>query len=186
LFEETGILLAGSDAEVVGDPERLEDQRQAVTAHALSLGSVLRATGHRLRADLLRPWARWITPEGQPRRYDTYFFVAALPDGLSARALTTEAVDGAWASPSDLLTAADAGTIGMLPPTRAMITDLAGAPDVATLLATVRSVTPVTPVVVGRDGEVTVIIDGREVARGPALGVLRAASEIPGSAKEAP
>lgn len=164
LFEETGILLAGSDGEVVGDPERLEDQRQAITTHAASLAAVLRASGHRLRADLLRPWARWITPEGAARRYDTYFFVAALPDGLSARAMTTEALHGSWARPAELMAAADAGTIGMLPPTRAMITDLDRAADVATVLAAPRSVTPVTPVIVSRDGEVKVLVEGREVA----------------------
>lgn len=168
LFEETGILLAGSDAQVVGDPELLEDQRQAISAHRTSLAAVLRDAGHSLRADLLRPWARWITPAGQPRRYDTYFFVAALPDGLSARALTTEAFDGAWARPADLQAAADAGEIGVLPPTRTMINDLARASDVPTLLATPRSVTPVTPQVVSRDGEVKVLIHGVEVASMPA------------------
>jgi 8-oxo-dGTP pyrophosphatase MutT (NUDIX family) len=167
LFEETGLLLAGSDAEVVGDPDRLEDQRQAVTAHSRSLAAVLRVGGYPLRADLLRPWARWITPEGQPRRYDTYFFVAALPEGTSPRALTTEAVDGAWARPAALMAAVTAGSIGMMPPTRAMITDLGQAVDVAALLATPRSVTPVTPVVVSRDGEVRVMIDGIEVATMP-------------------
>ncbi len=185
LFEETGILLAGSDAEVVGDPELLEDQRQAVSAHRTSLGAVLRDAGHSLRADLLRPWARWITPEGQPRRYDTYFFVAALPDGLSARALTTEAFDGAWARPVDLQAATDAGEIRMLPPTRAMIADLSRAPDVSTLLETQRAVTPVTPEVVSRDGEVRVLIDGVEVATMPAqvsASVDRPSSEQPRAA----
>lgn len=179
LFEETGILLAGSDAEVVGDPERLEDERQAISSHATSLAAVLRAAGHRLRADLLRPWARWITPEGAARRYDTYFFVAALPVGLSARALTTEAVDGAWGRPRDLMAAVDAGAIGMLPPTRAMITDLDRAADVATLLATPRSVTPVTPVVIGRHGEVKVLIDGVEVASMPAQALGRTPGQSP-------
>jgi 8-oxo-dGTP pyrophosphatase MutT (NUDIX family) len=183
LYEETGILLAGSDDEVVADPDELAEERVAVSAHEVSLAAVLRLAGHRLRADLLRPWARWITPAGQPRRYDTYFFVAVLPEGQSARALTTEAVDGAWGRPADLLDACDAGRIGMFPPTRAMVTDLAAAADVATLLATPRSVTPVTPVVVSRDGEVRVLIDGREVARGPALGSVRR-SAGPESARE--
>jgi 8-oxo-dGTP pyrophosphatase MutT (NUDIX family) len=168
LFEETGLLLAGPDAEVAGDPDRLEDQRQAITAHASSLASVLRASGYRLRADLLRPWARWITPDGQPRRYDTYFFVAALPEGTAPRVLTTEAFDGAWARPATLMAAVQDGSIGMMPPTRAMITDLGQARDVAALLATPRSVTPVTPVVVSREGQVRVMVDGVQVATMPA------------------
>ena len=44
-----------------------------------------------LRADLLRPWANWVTPkEERTRRYDTYFFVGALPEGQRADGENTE------------------------------------------------------------------------------------------------
>ncbi len=166
LFEETGILLAGSAAEVVaGDPTNRESDRIAVTGHRFGLARVLAASGLLLRADLLRPWARWITPAGQSRRYDTLFFAAALPAGQAAGAVTTEASEARWAAPRDLLEAAGAGTIGMMPPTRAMLADLAAAGSVAELLATPRSVRPVTPVVVNRDGQVRVEVDGVDVGR---------------------
>ena len=42
--------------------------------------------GLMLRTDLLTPWARWITPEASPRRFDTWFFAAALPTGQTATA----------------------------------------------------------------------------------------------------
>ena len=51
-----------------------------------SLGEVLGRRGLVLRADLLTPWARWITPEASPRRFDTWFFAAALPPGQTATA----------------------------------------------------------------------------------------------------
>ncbi len=45
----------------------------------MTLAELLSRRGLVLRADLLVPWARWITPEGEPRRFDARFFAAALP-----------------------------------------------------------------------------------------------------------
>ncbi len=164
LFEETGVLLAGSDSDVGGgDPAAREAERLALTGHRRSLAGALGALGQRLRADLLRPWARWITPAGQPRRYDTYFFIAALPAGQRAAAMTSEAATGGWYRPAALLQAGETGEVGMMPPTVAMLTDLARADSVGQVLATSREVRPVTPVVLSGDGEVLrVSAQGRE------------------------
>ena len=164
LFEETGILLAGSDTDVVaGDPAVRESARLDLTAHRRGLGDVLEATGHGLRADLLRPWARWITPESEPRRYDTFFFVAALPAGQMAQAVTTEAQHGGWARPVDLLADADAGRIGLMPPTRAMVADLAAAATVDEVLASPRSLAQVAPVLHRRGEQTVAVVNGVEV-----------------------
>ena len=159
LYEETGVLLAGGAA---GSGDGTGD-RAAVAEHRLSLAALLRLRGAELRADLLRPWARWITPPGQPRRYDTYFFLAALPDGQQPDFATSEAVSGGWQHPSDVLRAGRAGDVGLMPPTVAMMTDLAGARSVSELLAAPRIVEPVTPTVLTADGEVLrVRAGGRE------------------------
>ncbi len=53
-----------------------EEQRRAVERRETGFAELLSRAGLELRTDLLRPWARWITPEFEPRRYDTWFFVA--------------------------------------------------------------------------------------------------------------
>jgi 8-oxo-dGTP pyrophosphatase MutT (NUDIX family) len=146
LYEETGVLLAGSprpDAADVMVDSAYDDDRAAVAAHQRSLSAVLRARDARLRADLLRPWARRITPPGASRRYDTFFFVAALPAGQRADSVTTEATEGGWHRPADVLRAGARGEVGLMPPTVAMLTDLAAAGRVAELLAARRVLDPV-------------------------------------------
>src|SRR5690242_4522771 len=85
-FEESGVLLAGDDSGLVGDGAALAADRHALLTGAATLGEVLGRRGLVLRADLLTPWARWITPEVSPRRFDTWFFAAALPAGQTATA----------------------------------------------------------------------------------------------------
>ena len=80
---------------------------------------------------------------GRTRRYDTFFFVAALPDGQQAEMLTTEADLGQWRSPQALFAERDAGTTALMPPTVAMLTDLAEFGSVAEAMAAERTVTPV-------------------------------------------
>ena len=84
-FEESGVLLAGpSPATVVHDSAALAADRHALLAGSVSLAGLLGRRGLVVRADLLIPWARWITPEISPRRFDTWFFATALPSGQTA------------------------------------------------------------------------------------------------------
>lgn len=142
LFEETGVLLAGpaADGSVV---DVAEEARTAVIQRRSTLAEVLADAGLRIRSDLLRPWANWLTPPGQGRRYDTFFFAAALPDGQSARMLTSEADLGEWHRPDDLFTQRRAGRTKLMPPTMAMLRDLAAAGSVGELLDQRRTVTKI-------------------------------------------
>ncbi|MGY1827436.1 MULTISPECIES: NUDIX hydrolase [unclassified Blastococcus] len=137
-FEEAGVLLAGlPDGGVVPDVsgDDWERQRQGLLSRELSLSELLADRGLVLRSDLLRPFAHWITPPVEPRRYDTKFFAAALPVGQEARDVSGEADEAAWLSPAAALAELHGGTRPMLPPTSHTLGQLAGFPDVAAALA---------------------------------------------------
>jgi len=83
-FEESGILLArpkGSSALV--DAKRASQIEAAHRADLcdgkISFLQVLTDNGMVLALDELVPYAHWITPEGMPKRFDTWFFLAAAP-----------------------------------------------------------------------------------------------------------
>ena len=138
-FEEAGVLLAGPPdgdgvvPDVTGD--EWEEQRQALLTRELSLAGLLADRGLALRADLLRPFAHWITPPQEPRRYDTRFFAAALPAGQEARDVSGEADEASWLTPEIALAEMQAGSRPMLPPTIHTLGQLAAFPDVASALA---------------------------------------------------
>ena len=74
------MLLAGPDAGRVLDDvstDEWEAERVALEAREQSLSELLARRRLVLRSDLLRPFAHWITPEVEPKRFDTRFFVAA-------------------------------------------------------------------------------------------------------------
>jgi len=158
-FEESGVLLAGSGpddivADTTGDD--WEADRLALIARTLSFAGMLARRGLVLRADLLRPWAHWITPEFEPKRFDTRFFVAALPAGQRTRDVGGEADRVAWVRPGDALAAAAGGEMGMLPPTAFTLSEVAAYDDVAAVLAAgdARDIRPVLP---------KVVVDGDDV-----------------------
>jgi 8-oxo-dGTP pyrophosphatase MutT (NUDIX family) len=138
-FEEAGVLLAGpaDGTSVVPDVsgDDWEAQRQALLARELSLAELLAGRGLALRSDLLRPYAHWITPPEEPRRYDTKFFAALMPAGQEARDVSGEADEAVWTTPSAALAEHAAGTRPMLPPTIHTLGQLAPFADAAAALA---------------------------------------------------
>ncbi|MFF0266542.1 NUDIX hydrolase [Kribbella sp. NPDC004536] len=137
-FEESGVLLAGPSPDAVVDDTTGDDweaDRVALESRALGFADFLHRRGLVLRADLLRPWAHWITPEFEPKRYDTAFFVAALPTGQVTRDVTSESDQVTWIRPADAVRAVDAGEMLMLPPTYICCHELSQYGDVPAILA---------------------------------------------------
>jgi len=164
-FEESGVLLGA------GQP--LEEDRRDLLTGAASLAVVLRRRGLVLHADVLTPWARWITPEAAERRFDTWFFAAAMPAGQvadaglqpasPAQADSAEADSAVWLAPGAALAAARAGEITLLPPTAVTLAELAACHDTGQILAQRRTITAQMPSVVIEDGRTWLLMpDGVE------------------------
>src|SRR6266536_2037634 len=143
-FEETGVLLGVPGLD-------LRTERADVEAGRTSFGDLLRAHRRTVDASALHPWARWVTPEGESRRYDTRFFVAALPDGAEPADVTSEAVRAGWVSVADALAQHARGDRLLMPPTLVTLRSVAAFPTVADVIAAAatQSLEPVRPVLEG-------------------------------------
>ncbi|MGH3448217.1 MAG: NUDIX hydrolase [Nocardioidaceae bacterium] len=157
-FEESGVLLAGPTIDtVVADTTgaEWESDRAALVDHSLSFAELLDRRRLVIRTDLLAAWAHWITPEFEPRRYDTRFFVAALPAGQRARDVSGEADRVTWMRPDAAVRGVDTGDMAMLPPTYVTVQELAsfGGVDEAIAAGAVRDLPIIVPGVEIVDGE---------------------------------
>lgn len=168
-FEESGVLLAGPSAgEVTStDGPDWEDDRVGLERRDFSLAELLARRGLLLRADLLRPWAHWITPptESVRRRYDTRFFVAGLPAGQRTRDVTSEADVVEWVRPADALDQLHRGERPMMPPTIVTLEEISGFGSVADVLAADRSPARIQPTVSTVDGRPAVTLPNGRVLR---------------------
>jgi 8-oxo-dGTP pyrophosphatase MutT (NUDIX family) len=159
VFEECGVLLAGPDVDsVVGDVSgpAWQAERGRLLSREVSLAQMLISRGLVLRSDLLRPRAHWITPEFEPKRYDTRIFAALLPAGQIADDQTSEADHADWAAPARVLEDYASGSSLMLPPTVVCVEQVAAASSVAEFLAAEVTMEPVTPVIIQTDGSVVI------------------------------
>jgi 8-oxo-dGTP pyrophosphatase MutT (NUDIX family) len=166
-YEEAGVLLAGPTPDtVVGDTtgEDWEADRAALVARDLSFAEFLDRRGLVLRSDLLGVWTRWITPEFETRRYDTWFFVAALPEGQRTRNASTEADRTVWIRPADAADGYDKGELLMMPPTVATLRQLIPYGSAADVLAAApaRDLTPVLAKARLENGEVVLAWPGHD------------------------
>ncbi|HEX2175597.1 MAG TPA: NUDIX hydrolase [Nocardioidaceae bacterium] len=156
-FEESGVLLAGPTSDsVVADTtgEDWERDRLALVDRELSFAAFLHRRSLVLRSDLLAAWTHWITPEFEPRRYDTRFFVAVLPTGQVTRDVSTESDKVSWMRPREALASVDDGGMQMLPPTYVTLQDMAALtrPGEVLRVAAERVIRPILPTLRFDDG----------------------------------
>lgn len=142
VFEECGVLLAGyENGEMVSDlsdPSWQED-RAALENHELALSEMLIRRDLVLRTDLLGLISNFCTPEYEPKRYDTFFFSALLPEGQVADGKTSEAKIAGWVTPAYAMSEGDAGRWLVLPPTVYNLTVIANAHDAHDFVSTRRT-----------------------------------------------
>jgi 8-oxo-dGTP pyrophosphatase MutT (NUDIX family) len=135
-FEESGVLVAGPDPDSVVDDTSgpgWAEARRALEARETAFTDVLRDRGLVLRTDLLRAWTCWVTPEFEPRRYRTFFFVTASPAGQHAAAGSTESDAAGWLGVDEALRSAGE-SVAMLPPQYCTFLELAQYRTVADIL----------------------------------------------------
>jgi 8-oxo-dGTP pyrophosphatase MutT (NUDIX family) len=126
-FEESGILLArpkGSKALVdAGRASEIEAAHRAdLNDRKTTFLQVLVDNGMVLALDELVPYAHWITPEGMPKRFDTWFFLAAAPPDQLGAHDGRESTDSIWVSPREALEGGESGRFKLpFPTTRNLI-----------------------------------------------------------------
>lgn len=162
VFEESGLLLATHDGREL-DAEasaRFDVMRGAVEADPSLLLKIVRESGLRLTLDKLVPFAHWITPAFEPRRFDTHFFLVRAPATQIVRHDGREAVDHQWVAPQEVLAKRKQGEAKLMFPTRLNLQVLAEAANAAAaeVAARARRVVTVEPQVEERaDGKVLII-----------------------------
>lgn len=167
-FEESGVLLAGPTTEDQGGPAVTSNGgASAVPPPGRPFATMLTQRGLTVRADLLRPWSRWVTPRTERRRFDTRFFVAVVPADQEPRVASPESDRLAWLTPTEAVERWNAGDLPMALPTSETLRELAVLSRTATLdtiLDLRRDLHPVEPTVRRRDNDSVVLVapDGRE------------------------
>jgi 8-oxo-dGTP pyrophosphatase MutT (NUDIX family) len=145
-FEEAGVFL--------GDGQLPQEIRQSLQAGEVAFDALLDAHAATVDLDGLAPWSWWVTPEQEPRRYDTRFFLAHAVDG-PARHDEHETVDSCWIRPREALDWANAGEFPLAPPTWWTLRELADFGRVTEVFAAagVRSQRAIQPILhVGSEG----------------------------------
>src|SRR6201996_2735730 len=158
-FEESGILLArprGSKALV--DAKRAAEIEAAYRAELcdgkITFLKVLTDNGMLLALDELVPYAHWITPEGMPKRFDTWFFLAAAPPEQVGAHDGKESTDSIWVSPREALAGGESGRFKLPFPTTRNLIRLGQPPSVRAALDDSRgkSIVTVMPVMTKLNG----------------------------------
>lgn len=112
-FEESGILFAQ------GVTHELATRATALLREGQAFDEVLAQMQLRLQISSLAPWSRWITPvvpSMMSKRFDTRFFVAAVPAGQTAVHDNHEATESVWLRPRAALEQYRDGHIVLAPP----------------------------------------------------------------------
>jgi glyoxylase-like metal-dependent hydrolase (beta-lactamase superfamily II)/8-oxo-dGTP pyrophosphatase MutT (NUDIX family) len=142
-FEESGLLLA---VDHLGHPvdmhPALEAERAALVAQSTTLLDIITRHDLRLTLEPLVYFSHWITQAGRPRRFDTRFFMTAVPSAQVASHDGAELDDHVWINPSDALERHRRGEFHLMFPTRRTLEELVRCESVEAALTLARSPRP--------------------------------------------
>jgi 8-oxo-dGTP pyrophosphatase MutT (NUDIX family) len=148
-FEESGILLArakktGAPIDARRAGEIADKHRVALNEHKVSFLDILADNDLQLALDTLVPYAHWITPEGMPKRFDTWFFLAAAPPDQLGAHDGRESTDSIWVSPREAVEGGENGRFKLPFPTTRNLIRLAKQPTVQAAMDHARGLSIVT------------------------------------------
>lgn len=128
-FEEAGVLLAHRGGVLVdlrdpADAERFGAHRDALNAGEMGLGEIVEREGLVLSVAALWPYARWVTPPIESRRFDARFLVTRAPVGQTPLHDAVETTASGWWRPGVALAAYGEGDIQLAPPTLRVLLEL--------------------------------------------------------------
>ncbi len=160
LFEETGLLLTDDRP----DDDKVARARRELLDNELSFGTMLEEYDLSFSSLDVCYFARWITPAQFARRYDTRFFVTALPaDRFEFEPhLTDEIDDFVWLTPARAVELFGSGRLPMLFPTRVTLQDLFEFKSVGEMVTTFhdRRIEPLTPRLLIREDSIRPVLPG--------------------------
>ncbi len=167
-FEEAGVLLATRHgAPVTFAPDelpRLSELRDALNRRETTAGEVAQALEVTLATARLLHWAHWITPEPMPKRFDTHFFLAAMPESQQAAHDQIETTASAWVRPEDALARFEVGDFPLVFATIHQLRALTGLDSLEAARERFASHAPRTirPRIVQRDGRPVIVLPDEE------------------------
>ncbi|MCA4135613.1 NUDIX domain-containing protein [Arthrobacter sp. M4] len=117
----------------------------AGTLLAAARREVFEEAGIALEPEDLLPWANWVTPPDQPKRFDTFFYIASPSPKLEPMHQTTEASSSHWMPVREILEQEAALTLRLMPPTLVLLREILGLGSVAAVRSVNRDIVPVHP-----------------------------------------
>jgi 8-oxo-dGTP pyrophosphatase MutT (NUDIX family) len=160
-YEEAAIIMGRhADGEPFAGCDRAAELREAVAADQHPFLDLVQELGIRVDLAALTAFARWITPDLMPKRFDTWFYVATATGEQLAACDGRETVDAEWIAPSQALSLAAAGERKVIFPTRMnlQLLDESASAQEASERASARTLVTVLPKVEKRpEGGVLVI-----------------------------
>ena len=166
-FEEVGVLLANPDDPIMQNTKKLSKLREKLNNKEIFFEDICISESLRLRAKNIVPCAHWITPEVEPKRFDTRFFLAK----VNAKQLAThdgfELTESFWITPADALVKLKNGEMNMILPTIENIEQLAEFSSSEEAFNYFQglgdnAIPPILPKFIKRDGEWIGFLPGEE------------------------
>ena len=155
-FEESGIW--------IGEEELSQEARSDLAMHPTGFERWMRSHKLRVNLALLRPWTRWVTPDSEPRRYDTVFFVGHFDAAWAGPVHDEqETVDSGWYRPVDVISR-KIRDFPVAPPTWWVLVELSRFKTVAEVMqAGERHCLPVQPVLAFSERGMDVVLPGHRL-----------------------